>query len=162
MDGVRTLDELQEKLDGAFDLSQAEDCHKVIETLLRTIRDRDAAAQKAQDDLKMLALMVMNENLEARAKARDVMTGSKKGKVGVGEFILKMFASMTDANGMTNKQLVSEVTGKIWGSLDMSSRESAILGELLFRMKKLIGMPGMDKGSKGRKGGIKQCRVKKA
>lgn len=159
MDGARTLDELQEKLDGVFDLNRADDCQKVIETLLRTVRDRDSVTQKAQDDLKMLALMVINDNPEVRTRARESVMGHSKGKVSVGEYILKMFTSMTDANGMTNKELISEVTGSIWGSLDMSSRESAILGELLFRTKKLIGMP-VDKGLKGRKGGTKKCRTK--
>ena len=156
MDGIRTLDELQEKLDGVFDLNQADDCQKVIETLLRTIRDRDEAAQKAQDDLKMLALLVMNESLEARIKAKEIMTVSKKGKSGVGEFILKMFNSMIDATKLSNKQIIEEVTSKIWGSLDMSSRESAVLGELLLRSKKAFGKEKV--GERGKKDVIKPCK----
>jgi hypothetical protein len=154
---------LQDKLDGVFDLNQTEDCQKVIETLLRTVRDREQAAQKSQDDLKMLALMVMNENPEARRKALDVMTVSKKGKSGVGAYIMRMFNTMTEAKEMTNKQLLSEVTGKIWGCMDMSSRESAILGELLFRTKKLIGLPDCNSElvMKGRKVGSK-CRTKQS
>ncbi len=143
MNAVKDIEELQKKLEGIFDLTQVEDCRKVIGTLLRTIQDRNAAAQKAHDDLKTLALMVMNENPDARRKALDVMAGSKESKQRVEEHIVRMCNSMTEAKEMSNRQLLSEVTDKIWGCLDQSGRESAILGELLFRTKKLIAMPDL-------------------
>jgi hypothetical protein len=44
---------------------------------------------------------------------------------------------MKSSEAMTNEQLITAVTDKIWMGLDMSSRESAVLGEMIFRIKKL-------------------------
>ena len=141
MDGAKTIEQLQEKLDGVYDLSQAEDCRKVIEVLLRSTNESKQTAQQTQDQLRMLALMVVNGNPEARDKAREVMAGSGKTKAEVFDFLMAMSKTMEAATAMSTKQFIMEVTDTVWAGLDMSSRESAVLGELIFRTKKLAGMP---------------------
>ena len=69
MGGVRNIEELQERLDGVYDLNQADDCRKMIGVLLRSIREKERLGQQLQNQLKTLALMVVNENPEARDKA---------------------------------------------------------------------------------------------
>lgn len=141
MDGVRTIEELQGKLEGVYDLERVEDCRKVIGVLLRSIVEKAAAGDQAQERLKMLSLMVINGNPEARDKAREVMAGSGKTKKEVMDFLMSMAGTMHAAEGLTNKQLIAEVTDTVWGTLDMSSRESAVLGELIYRAKKMTGLP---------------------
>lgn len=141
MDGVRNIEELQEKLDGVYDLHQAEDCRKVIDVLLRSAREKAVAGQQAQDRLKMLAIMVLNGNPEAREKAKEALAGSGKSKKEVMDFLMSMVNTGAQANALSTKQLISEVTDTVWAGLDMASRESAVLGELIYRTKKLIGMP---------------------
>jgi len=141
MDGVRTIEELQDKLDGVYDLRDVEDCRKVLGVLLRSIEEKSAYGSLAYDRLRMLALMVINGNPEARDKAREVMAGSGKSKKEVMDFLMNMAGTMKQAESLTNKQLIAEVTDTVWGVLDMSSRESAVLGELIYRTKKLTGLP---------------------
>ena len=140
MDGARNIEELQTKLDGVYDLTQVDDCRKMIEVLLRSIRDRDTTAQQAQDRLKMLALMVTNDNPEAKDKAREALSNSGKSKAAVWDFLMKMVRTMEAAEAMPTEQLLSEVMNTIWAEFDMSSRESSILGELIYRVKKLIAL----------------------
>jgi hypothetical protein len=80
--------------------------------------------------------MVVNENPEARDKAREALVKSGKTKAEVYDFLMDMAKTMQDAEDMAEWQLISEVTG-IWAGLDMSSRESAVLGEMIYRMKKI-------------------------
>ena len=146
MDGVRSVEELQERLEGVYDLNRAEDCWKVIGVLLRSVRQEKATAQQAVDRLKTLALMVVNENPAVRDKAREAIAGSGKSKKELFDFLMDMAKTMDSASELSNKQLVGEVTDTIWAELDMSSRESAVLGELIYRMKKLTGMLGSISG----------------
>jgi hypothetical protein len=137
MDGIKNIGELQEKLDGVYDLEQLEDCRKMIDVLLRSIREKEMVALRSQDQLHILALMVVNRNPEAREKALEVTSGSEKPKVKVIDFLTSMADTMKSSEAMTNEQLITAVTDKIWMGLDMSSRESAVLGEMIFRIKKL-------------------------
>jgi hypothetical protein len=141
MDGIKNIGELQEKLDGVYDLEQLEDCRKMIDVLLRSICEKEIVALRSQDQLHILALMVVNRNSEARDKALEVLSGSRKSRVKVIDFLTSMADTMKLSEAMTNEQLVTEVTDKIWMGLDMSSRESAVLGEMIFRIKKLQDCP---------------------
>lgn len=140
MDGVRTIEELEEKLDGVYDLNQVEDCRKVIEVLLRSIQEKSVSAQQNQDRLKTLAIMVINGNPEAREKAKEALAISGNTKREVFDFLMGMVNTSKEATALTTKQLISEVTDTVWSELNMSGRESAVLGEMIFRMKKLIGV----------------------
>ena len=135
MNCARNIDELQEKLDGVYDLLKVDDCRKMIDVLLRSILDKSNCLEQTQNQLKMLALMVVNDNPSARDKACEVMAGSGKSKAELMDFLMGMANTMKEAEGMTNKQIISEVTDMIWSGLDISSRESAVLGEMIHRMK---------------------------
>ena len=135
MNCARNIDELQEKLDGVIDFQQVDDCRKMIDVLLRSILDKSNCLEQTQNQLKMLALMVVNDNPSAIEKAREVMAGSGKSKAELMDFLMGMANTMKEAEGMTNKQIISEVTDIIWSGLDISSRESAVLGEMIHRMK---------------------------
>lgn len=139
MDGVKTIEELQAKLAGVFDLSEVDDCRKIIGVLLRSMGEKESSSQSCQNNLKMLAMMVVNGNPEARDKATEVLTGSRKSKNEMWDFLVGMAKTMEQATSMTTEQIISEVMEKVWSPLDMSSRESAVLGELIFRTRKLIG-----------------------
>ena len=136
MNCARNIDELQEKLDGVYDLSNVDDCRKMIDSLLRSILDKSMCIEQSQNQLKLLALMVVNGNPDAVEKAKDVMAGSGKSKTELLDFLMGMASTMKEAEGMTNKQVISEVTDMIWAGFDISSRESAVLGEMIHRMKK--------------------------
>jgi hypothetical protein len=140
MNGARTIEELEEKLDGVYDLNQVNDCRTVIEVLLRSLREKSESAQKDQDDLKMLALMVVNDKPDAREKAKGVLAPVQKDKKEVVDYLMGMVETTKLAKEMSTEQLILEVTNTVWADLNMSGRESAMLGELLFRMKN----PGQD------------------
>jgi translation initiation factor 2 alpha subunit (eIF-2alpha) len=135
MNWERNIDELQEKLAGVYDLLKVDDSRKMIDVLLRSILDKSNCLEQTQNQLKMLALMVVNDNPNAIEKAREVMAGSGKSKAELMDFLMGMANTMKEAEGMTNKQIISEVTDMIWSGLDSSSRESAVLGEMIHRMK---------------------------
>lgn len=139
MDGAQTIEEMAEKLDGVYDLNKVEDCRTMIEVLLRSIREKSATAQKDQDKLKMLALMVINGSPDAREKAKEALASSGTSKKEVLAFLMGMVKMSKEATAMSSKQLIAEVTDSVWDGLDMSGRESAILGEMISRMKKLVG-----------------------
>jgi hypothetical protein len=85
--------------------------------------------------------MVMNGNPEARDKAREALVVQGKSKVEVLEFLLRMAKTMDQAESLSNKELIAEVTDTIWAQLTMDSRESAVLGEMIHRAKKMAGLP---------------------
>jgi hypothetical protein len=141
MDGVRNIEELQTRLDGVFDLGNVDDCRKMIDVLLRSIKEKDMAAQQSKDRLKLLSLMVINDNPDAKAKAREAMALSGSSKKEVSNFMSDMVGMMNLADSMTTKQIITYVIENIWMEYDMSGRESAILGEMIRRMKLFAGLP---------------------
>ena len=133
---ITTIEELEAKLDGVLDLNDVTDCRKMIGTLLRSIRDKEQAAQRMQDQLKSLAIMVLGDKPEAHEKAREIVAGAKSSAPNLLGFLYQMAQTMADAEKMPDKQLIDEVMNTIWANYDMSSRESSILGEMIERMKR--------------------------
>jgi cytochrome c556 len=136
MDRVRTIEELQDKLDGVYDLETVDDCRKIISMLLRTEFDRDVLFKQSQDKLKNLAIMVVNENPQEKDQAREALSKSGKSKRSLMSFMTDMSKEMDSASSITNNQLITAVTDQIWSVFDISSRESSILGEMIERLKK--------------------------
>ena len=136
MDGIRNIEELEKKMDGVYDLNEVDDCRKIIGVMLRSIREKDILAQQYQDRLKMLSIMVVNENLKAKEKAQEFLSGVGKSKSEVMGFLLGIAETMKAATEMETKEIIDEVTHTVWSTMDMSSRESAVLGELIERMRK--------------------------
>ena len=71
--------------------------------------------------------------------AIETKTGETAGEraVRVMDFLETMSEEMGHAGGLSDEQLVDEIFEKIWGGLDMSSPESALLEELILRFKKV-------------------------
>jgi len=122
-------------------LGNVDDCRKMIDVLLRSIREKNMAAQQSKDRLKLLALMVINDNPEAKAKAKEAMALSGCSKKEVSNFMSNMVGMMNLADSMTTKQIITYVLENIWMEYDMSGQESAILGEMIRRMKLSEGLP---------------------
>jgi hypothetical protein len=135
MNGATTIDELQDRLGDNPNLNEVEGCRQVISLLLLAIKDREKVAEHARDLLKNLAMMVLNGNPEVVEKAKEYTIRQGKEKYEVMEFLLKMVDTMTEAENMTDENLVTEVLERIWQGMDMSSRESSLLGELIHRFK---------------------------
>jgi len=85
--------------------------------------------------------MVMNGNPRARTKAQESLVPFKRAPGEVLGFLMGMCRTMNEAEKLTTEKLITEVMNSVWSSLDASSRESALLGELVYRMKKLVGLP---------------------
>jgi len=75
-----TIEQLQEKLEGTYDLNDLADCQSVIRMLLRDLDMANARAQRAATDLKSLSFMVNTGNPKASEKAEDVLAGMPKWK----------------------------------------------------------------------------------
>ena len=137
MQGEVTLEKLQEKLNDVYDLRDTSDCHAVIRMLLRDVEGSKARENKYRVQLRSLAAAVLGEYYDAKEKARDALSSSspKECPVNVMGFISKMAVMMKYAEDMTDEKLASEVLDRVWANLDMSSGESALLGEMMERFK---------------------------
>jgi len=136
------LEGLRKRLEGTYDLDKAEDCQRVIQVLLRGSDKANRTASEARSELQALALDVVNDRLEAKEKAAKVLTASEalaspkeRGPAEVMGFLSKMADEMTRAEDMTDEQLKSEVLNGLWANLDMHSRDSAVLGEIVRRFR---------------------------
>jgi hypothetical protein len=78
---------------------------------------------------------IMKRVETAMEKVKDGETDGQRA-VRVMGFLETMSKEMGHAGGLTDEQLIDEIFEKIWGELDMSSPESALLEELILRFKK--------------------------
>jgi hypothetical protein len=135
-----SLEQLQQKLEGVFDLTSAVDCQSVIRALLRDLdraRGEDAAAQAK---LRILASLVSNGKPSAKEVAQGVLEKTeKRSPEDVMDFLFCMCDETTRAEKLDDKDLVSDAV-KAWAELDMHSRESAVIDELTQRFKAAKGI----------------------
>ena len=128
---------LEKKLDGIYDFNDIADCQSVIRILVRDLRNSRMQAEKNEQDLKMLALLVSNKReKQAAGKAKEVLVGSKP-KTNIIDYLKRMSGSIKDAMEMDDTQLLDEVTNRVWADLDYESIESAVLEELMHRYNKV-------------------------
>jgi hypothetical protein len=147
MDAAKNIEDLKDKLDGVFDLDKLEDCQRIVGVLLRSIQSEKKAGQQSLSDLRTLAIMVIGDNPKARDKARDVMSVAKKNPSQVYNFLMEMARTMQEAQAMKDEELINAVMDKIWSGFDGASMESALLGELVNRMKNMLGLSYSDEDS---------------
>jgi len=134
------IEELEEKLDGVFDLTDIDDCREVIQTLLRDNQRR--CEEGCSDKLKMLAKMVMSDNPRAKELAQTIEGSTKKKSAkALLDFFARMSNSVRHAKSLNNEKLIDAVLG-IWGGLLMDSVESAVLEEIIERFKKATAKKG--------------------
>ena len=129
--------ELQDKLIGVYDFTNALDCQAVISMLLKDLEIEKKTTQILSGELKTLATAVVDEKPEAISKATVITGGGSRtrSKVSVMGFLERMSLKMTEAESMTDEQL-REALLQIWAEYDMDSKESSVLGEVLERLKK--------------------------
>jgi hypothetical protein len=134
------LEGLRKRLEGTYDLDKVEDCQRVIQVLLRGSDSANVTLSRAREELKALALDVVNDRIEAKERAAEVLTakdGSEelrpRGPEPLMGFLSKMADEMVRAEEMTDEDLKSEVLNGLWANLDMHSRDSAVLSELMRR-----------------------------
>jgi len=137
-----TIEQLQEKLEGTYDLNDLADCQSVIRMLLRDLDMANARAQRAATDLKSLSFMVNTGNPKASEKAEDVLAGMpKRSGERVMDTLRRMSSEISRAEDLPNEQLTDEVFREVWGNLDFDGRPSAVLEEMIHRFKRLTGQP---------------------
>jgi len=136
------LEGLRKRLEGTYDLDKAEDCQRVIQVLLRGSDKANRTASEARSELQALALDVVNDRLEAKEKAAKVLTDKDKaneprerGPAEVMDFLNTMSEEMGKAEGLSDRKLYEEIINGLWANLDIHSRDSAQLGELMRRFK---------------------------
>jgi hypothetical protein len=136
------LEGLRKRLEGTYDLDKAEDCQRVIQVLLRGSDKANMTANEARVELKALALDVVNERIEAKDKAAKILTDKdgpdeprERGPAEVMDFLNKMSEETTKAEALSDRQLYEEIINGLWANLDIHSRDSAQLGELMRRFK---------------------------
>lgn len=132
-----SFEELQEKLGDVFDFNSADDCKKVITMLVRDLKVARHRIEKLEHDSKLLAALVLNHKDEMNDQAKEVLNMGKKGEVNIIEFMTTMSQTMEEAEKMDDETLIGEVLNQVWGNFDVSSLESALLGELIGRYNTL-------------------------
>lgn len=136
VDEVMTMKRLREGLEGVYDLDSVDDCQQVIRMLVRDLNIARLKEKEAEGKTKELALSVLSDNRKrAEELAKSVVKPGQKKRVNVLGFLLAMSQEMEGAEKLTNGKLADEILDKIWGSFDMSSKESALLGEAARRLK---------------------------
>jgi len=150
----KILKQLQKRVDGAYDLRDVDDCHAVIQRLLRDLSLSRENEKELRRSLRTLALMVINSSIEAKNKAHEILATPKKDKVGVVQSLYRMATQIRVAQRMSDKKLYDEVLNKVWSNLDASSMEAAVLGEMMSRFKGRLRVS--TNGSK--KGSVKEDR----
>ncbi len=78
--------------------------------------------------------MAKRVEAEFEKTVKDETEEAKKARVW--RFLVRMSDEVNRAQTLTDEQLVDEVFEKLWGELNMDSRESALLEELIDRFKK--------------------------
>lgn len=136
------IEELQEKLQGTYDLTDLADCQSVIRMLLRDLDMANARAQRTGTDLKALAFMVDRKDPKALDRAGQILAGVPKcpGEEVI-QTLMRMSDEITRAEELGDKDLTAEVFREVWGNLDFDGRGSAVLEEMIRRFKKHTGQP---------------------
>jgi hypothetical protein len=136
---VMEIKELQGKLQGVYDLTDAVDCQSVIRMLLR---DLDAEKQKAEfagKTVRMLAEKVKAGDPDAKELAEKVIQNAPKKKHSVMDFMQRMCDSMDAVEGLSDEKLVDEAI-HLWAEYNMDSKESSVLDELIHRFRSRAGI----------------------
>jgi len=140
MSGIEdSLERLQERLDGVYDLTKVKDCRAVIDMLLRDLDKSNMRTSAEIVKMRSLALAVANDRFDAKEKAKEVLSSRQRDGGHVMEFLASMAEEMKQADALDDESLAAEVLNTTWANLDMDSRESAVLSELIGRFKKLKG-----------------------
>ena len=135
------LVELQDKLGGVYDLTDIVDCQSVIRMLLTDMKREKARTEDMWQKLQGLAdRVLLSDEIEdgLRKMAYEVrnVKGVKRTKQAVVEFLMKMSEFMGEADKMSDDELISACM-EVWSNLDMDSKESAVVEELMERFKKV-------------------------
>jgi hypothetical protein len=140
------IKDLQDKLQGVYDLTEAVDCQSVIRMLLRDLDTEKQKAEFAGNSARMLAEKVRTGDPDANSLAEKIIQNAPKKKYSVMDFMQRMCDSMNTAEALSDEQLVDESI-HIWAEYDMDSKESSVLDELIHRFKRLAGIkvPATDK-----------------
>ena len=142
-----TLEQLQERLQGTFDLTDLADCQSVIRMLLRDLDMSNARAERTGTDLKALAFMVHRGVPKAGEKAEQILSGMpKRPGAEVMASLMKMSEEIHRAEDLDDKTLTDEVFKEVWADLHIDGRPSAVLEEMIARFKKLTGQEAKDEG----------------
>ena len=138
-----TLEELQEVVGEDYDLTKVEDCRTLIGILLKGIEAHQAQAKTAHGKLKLLSVHCVKDRHDAARKfAEGVLEGVElRGEAEVLEELLGMCDEIRAAESLEDGALIDEVMTDVWGELPFTSRESAVLEELIRRYKKAKGIP---------------------
>ena len=138
---LMTVKELQKKLKGHYDLTNAVDCQSVIRMLLVDLERAKKRADAAFSELRMLALLVSREKPTAKSMAGEVLEGiPMESAAKVMDAILAMCGEIKRAKALKDQEVADEVFRHVWGDLEMHSRGSAVLEELVLRFKKQAGL----------------------
>jgi hypothetical protein len=134
------LEQLQQKLEGVFDLTNTLDCQSVIRALLKDLERARGEELAAQAKLRILASLVSNGKTSAKEVARGVLEKTeKRSPEEVMDFLFCMCDETKRAEKLGDKDLISDAI-KAWAELDMHSRESAVIDELIQRFKAAKGI----------------------
>ena len=135
MEDVLAYDVLQEKLGDAYDLTSVFDCRKMISILLKANSDKEELCRHTMNKLRGFAVMVMDANT-GKSKdaflyntAMDILDGENTRKNNLAE----MVKYGIESKELEDSKLVDLVVENIWGLFGLSTRESALLGEMIER-----------------------------
>lgn len=132
------IKDLQDKLQGVYDLTDAVDCQSVIRMLLRDLDVEKKRAETARNEMLTLADLTVKGDAEALEKAK-LFLERKKTKHSVIDFMQRMCNSMDAAEVLSDEKLVDEAI-HIWAEYNMDSKESSVLDELIHRFRGRAGI----------------------
>lgn len=136
------LVELQEKLNGVYDLTDTVDCQSVIRMLLVDLKREKARTEAVWSKLQGLVQLVLDSRgcePEVKSRVHGILNDRKNStNHDVVGYLLKMSEFAKQAEALADKELVDESIDA-WGKINMESKESAIIEELIERFRNVKG-----------------------
>lgn len=141
------LVELQEKLDGVYDLTDVVDCQSVIRMLLGDLKREKLRTENTRWRLnKLVELVIDSKGCESDVKdyARGVKpevskTGNGSEKHDVIGYLAKMNELIKTVSCLDDEQLIDEAIGA-WSKINTNSCEAAAIEELIERYREVKGV----------------------
>lgn len=102
--------------------------------------DMSSLAARSVSDLKNLAWLIVHGKMdEAKEEANKVIREFSARPNDVFDALFGMCKAVKEANAMSDAELTQEVSDKVWGNMCPTSREAALLQELVDRFSKKGG-----------------------
>ena len=137
------LVELQEKLNGVYDLTDVVDCQSIIRMLLLDMRRERSRTEVVWSKLQELSRLVIDSKgcePEIQCYAHGVLK-ERNGttKHDAVDYLRRVCELAKQTSALDDRQLIDDAID-VWGRINMDTKESAVIEELIERYRQARGI----------------------